>query len=52
MKGWHCDISKCRKKEELPAEALAYIAFIEKACKCNITYVAVGAERDAVIRLK
>ncbi len=52
FKGWHCDISQCRKREELPAEALAYIDFIEKACDCNITYVAVGAERDACIRMK
>ncbi|MBR7186418.1 MAG: adenylosuccinate synthase [Clostridia bacterium] len=52
VKGWHCDISKCRNKEELPQEALDYIAFIEKACECNITYVAVGAERDAVVKLK
>ncbi len=50
FKGWKCDISKCRKKEELPQEALDYIAFIEKACACKISYVAVGAERDAVIK--
>ena len=29
VKGWHCDISKCRKKEELPKEALDYIKYIE-----------------------
>lgn len=52
LKGWKKDISKCRKKEELPKEALDYIAFIEKACSCNVVYVAVGAERDACIRLK
>lgn len=52
LKGWKKDISKCRKKEELPKEALDYIAFIEKACACNVVYVAVGAERDACIRLK
>ncbi len=52
VKGWHTDITKCRRKEELPKEALDYIAFIENACKCNITYVAVGAERNAVIRMK
>ena len=46
------DISKCRKKEELPKEALDYIKYIEEKCSCNITYVAVGAERDAVIKLK
>lgn len=52
VKGWNCDISQCRKKEELPREALEYIAYIEKACDCNITYAAVGAERDAVVKLK
>ncbi len=51
VKGWHCDITKCRKKEDLPKEALGYIAFLEEACGCKISYVAVGAERDAVIRL-
>lgn len=49
VKGWNKDISKCRKKEDLPQEALDYIAFIEKACDCHIKYVSVGAERDAYI---
>ncbi len=49
VKGWHTDISGCRKKEELPKEALEYIAFLEKACGCHIRYVSVGAERDACI---
>ena len=49
VKGWNCDISKCRKKEDLPQEALDYIAYIEKACDCYIKYVSVGAEREAYI---
>ena len=49
VKGWHCDISKCRKKEELPEEARDYIAYIERACGCYIKYVSVGAEREAYI---
>lgn len=49
VKGWHCDISKCRKKEDLPKEALDYIKYLEKACECHIKYVSVGAERDAYI---
>ena len=49
VKGWHCDISACRKKEDLPKEALDYIAYIEKACECHIKYVSVGPERDAYI---
>ncbi len=49
VKGWNCDISKCRKKEDLPKEALDYIAYLEKACDCYIKYVSVGAEREAYI---
>ncbi len=51
VKGWNCDISACRKKEELPEEALAYIRLLEKLCDCKIKYVSVGAERDAFIEM-
>ena len=51
IKGWNCDISKCRKKEELPKEALDYIHYIERACECKLRYVSVGAERDAYIEM-
>lgn len=45
------DVSKCRKKEELPKEALDYILYLEKAVGCPIKYVSVGAERDAYIEM-
>ena len=51
IRGWNCDISKCRKKEDLPKEALDYIHYIERACECKIRYVSVGAERDAYIEM-
>ena len=51
VKGWKCDISKCRKKEDLPKEALDYIEYLEKACDCKIKYVSVGAERDAYVEM-
>ena len=51
IKGWNCDISGCRKKEDLPKEALDYIRYIEEACACKVRYVSVGAERDAYIEL-
>lgn len=51
VKGWHCDISKCRKAEDLPKEAIDYIRLLEKLCGCKIKYVSVGAERDACIIL-
>ena len=49
VKGWNCDISHCRKAEDLPKEALDYIRLLEKLCGCKIKYVSVGAERDACI---
>ena len=49
FKGWKQDISACRKKEDLPKEALEYIEFIEKATGAKIKYVSVGAEREAYI---
>ena len=49
VKGWNCDISKCRKPEDLPKEALDYIKYIEKAVDSKIKYVSVGAARDEYI---
>ena len=51
VRGWNCDISHCRKKEDLPKEALDYIRLLEKLCGCKIRYVSVGAERDAYIKM-
>lgn len=45
------DVSRCRKKEDLPQAALEYIAYLEKAAGCPIKYVSVGAERDAYIEM-
>ena len=52
LPGWHCDIGACRKKEELPREALDYIAYIEKAVGCPVAYVSVGADREACISMR
>ena len=49
VKGWNCDITGCRRAEDLPKEALDYIRLLEKLCGCKIKYVSVGAERDACI---
>ena len=50
MPGWQCDISSCRRWEDLPKEAQDYVLYIEEAIGCHITYVSVGAERDAYIK--
>lgn len=51
LPGFHCDISGCRKVEDLPQAALNYIRYIEKAVNCPIKYVSVGAERDEYITM-
>ena len=38
-----------RKWEDLPKEAQAYVEHLEKAVGCKITYISVGAEREAYI---
>ena len=48
--GWKCDISGIRRWEDLPVQARSYVEMIEKAIGCRITYVSVGAERDAYIK--
>ncbi len=51
LDGFKCDVSKCRKKEDLPKNALKYIEYIENNVGCKIKYVSVGAERDAYVRM-
>ena len=51
LPGFKCDISKCRKPEELPKEAMDYVRYIEKQMGCPIKYVSVGAERDDIIKM-
>lgn len=49
--GWKCDISGCRRAEDLPKAAMDYVRYLEKSVGCKITYVSVGAEREAYIQL-
>lgn len=49
MPGWKCDISGCRKWEDLPIEARNYVEYVEKQIGCRIGYVSVGPERDSII---
>ena len=51
FKGWKCDISGARKKEDLPKEAIEYIDFIEQSVGAKMKYISVGAEREAIIIL-
>ena len=49
--GWKCDISGCRKPEDLPKAALDYIKYVEKLVGAPIKYVSVGAEREAFVEM-
>ena len=49
--GWKCDISGCRKPEDLPKAALDYIKYVEKLVGAPIKYVSVGAEREAYVEM-
>ena len=51
MPGWHCDISGCRRPEDLPKAALDYIRYLEEQVECRIKYVSVGPEREQYIVL-
>lgn len=52
LPGWQCDISGCRTKASLPKAALDYILYLESLVQCPVTYVSVGAEREAYIRMQ
>ena len=50
VNGWKCDISACRKFEELPKAAQDYILYLEKTTGAKIRYVSVGADRESYIK--
>ena len=50
MDGWKTDISGIRSFDKLPEAARRYVEYVEKAIGCHISYVSVGAERDAYIK--
>ncbi|MBQ4341699.1 MAG: adenylosuccinate synthase [Clostridia bacterium] len=49
FEGWGCDISSCRRWEDLPEAARNYVLYIERSVGCFIKYVSVGPERDSII---
>ena len=50
MPGWKQDLPEVRSRSDLPAEAEAYLAFIEEQVGVHIGLVGVGPGRDQVIR--
>lgn len=51
FKGWQMDITKIRKKEELPIELLQFLHFIEDYTNVKIDILSVGPDRNANVNL-
>jgi adenylosuccinate synthase len=51
MPGFQEDISHVRSAEDFPAEAIDYIKAIEEYTGLKVSYVSVGPERDAVVKI-
>ena len=49
--GWKCDISDCRKIEDLPKACVDYIKYIENAVGCKVKYASVGASREQYVEM-
>lgn len=49
LDGWSEDISGCRKFDELPSTAQAYIQRVSELCDVPINVVSVGPERDQLV---
>jgi adenylosuccinate synthase len=52
LPGWTQDISHARSLDDLPANARAYIEFLEERCGARISAIGVGPERDQTIVLR
>ena len=49
MPGWKCDTTKCRKLEELPANARKYLDRMAELVGVKIGMISIGAKRDQSI---
>ncbi|MBQ7151756.1 MAG: adenylosuccinate synthase [Synergistaceae bacterium] len=49
LPGWDDDITHCKTFEELPANAQAYVRYIERALNTPVFLIGVGADRNQTI---
>ena len=49
LPGWNEDITNCKTFEELPANAQAYVKYIEETLKTPVGLIGVGADRNQTI---
>jgi adenylosuccinate synthase len=51
LPGWSEDISGAQTVEDLPANARAYVRFLEEQSGTRISAIGVGQDRDATIAI-
>ncbi len=49
LRGWQCSTEECRKLEDLPKAAMAYLRFLADLMEVPIAIVSLGANRDQTI---
>lgn len=49
FKGWNRDLTGCRKEEELPAEFMDYLHFMESYLGVPVKIISLGPDREATI---
>jgi adenylosuccinate synthase len=49
FKGWKKPLAAMRREEELPAELMTYVRFIEKATGVPVTIISIGPNREQTI---
>ena len=52
LKGWNCDTTKIKEKENLPQEVKDYITFIEKYLEVPVVILSTGPKRSETLILK
>ena len=49
FRGWKCDLRKCTRYEDFPAEFKTYVEFIEQQTGVPVRIISVGPDRDETI---
>jgi adenylosuccinate synthase len=49
LPGWQCSTAQCRRLEDLPDAAMAYLRFLAELMEVPIAIVSLGAQRDQTI---
>jgi adenylosuccinate synthase len=49
LKGWHCSLEGMRNFDQLPAELIEYIAFLESHLNLPINFISTGPDREACV---